>query len=265
MKLERLQRMARFVIILFGTLTVVAGAATYWLNMQTGASDAHHEALSRVRAYIQEHGLTPQVQEQLEALPRDRYWTATFVLERQGETPDPASDRIVAASPPELVGRTERDFTSQFGPPGSTLISGWGDPIDNAADGRSYVLWTWHENEFFWHTFWLILAMVALVITWFASTGWLILDAQGRQASVVAGWVLLSLLSGPIAVAVWLISRPAQTQPEVCPGCGADALPDATYCVHCGYGLRPSCSGCGKVVEPAWTYCPTCRTHLTEG
>lgn len=53
-------------------------------------------------------------------------------------------------------------------------------------------------------------------------------------------------------------------QPEVCPGCGADALEGAAYCVHCGHGLKPSSPTCRRVVEPDWTYCPACKTNLTE-
>lgn len=265
MMLDRSKRIARLMIIFFGLLTVVAGVITYRLEMQSRPAESHYRSLEPIKAYIQEHGLTPAVNDQLAALHKPKIWVATFVVERRGQTMDPDTDRIVAASPPELVGKTQRDFTDQYGLPSGPRASGWGEHIDHAADGRSYVLWTWYANEFLWNAVWMLVAWVSLMIAWLASVAWLILDARGRSATAVAGWVLLALLTGPIALAVWFISRPTQPQPEVCPGCGTDTLSDATYCVHCGHGLKPACPGCRKVVESEWTYCPTCRTNLTEG
>lgn len=258
---ETYQRIARLVIIFFGALTVVAGVTTYWLTIEAKPPASHFQSLGLVQAYIQEHGLTPEVQEHLEALPKHKAWIATFVVEESGVD----TGRIVAATPRELIGKVLGDFTGQYSHLAGTGPNGWGAPVEAAADGMSYTVWTWHLlHDYFWKSFWTAVAFVSLVITWLASCIWLALDARGRSATAVAGWVFLCLLTGPIAVAVWLISRPSPRQPEICPGCGATAVPDATYCVQCGHGLKPACPNCCKVVAAEWTYCPACRTNLVE-
>lgn len=260
------KRMARLVVILFSALALVAGITTGWLNKQMQPPYWLTGHMEPIKAYIKQHGITPEVNQQLAGLPNPKNWAATFITERQGENFDAETDRIVAANPPELVGMTQRQFYDQYqGPqPGP---SGWGENIEDPARGKSYLLWTMYNRKTFWAQLWATVAWIAVGIAWLGLTAWLWFDARERGVPAVAGWVLLGLLTGPIALAVWFISRPtraSEPEPEVCPGCGADTPPDAAYCVRCGYGLKSTCPTCRKVVEPDWTYCPACRTNLAE-
>lgn len=104
-----------------------------------------------------------------------------------------------------------------------------------------------------WFAFWVTLAL------------WLYQDAKGRLGSKALPWLGLGLIGGPVAIAIWLIQRPAPpAPPPVCPTCRTVQVEDATYCVACGAHLKPTCGECGRAIELSWKHCPTCGNHLDQ-
>src|SRR3990172_4203466 len=100
---------------------------------------------------------------------------------------------------------------------------------------------------------------------------------QDRIIHILAA-LLVAVLSLP-GVVIYLILRPAKTIDEtyqhtleeealltevearqVCPGCGANTLPDWQLCPTCHTKLRKTCSNCGRLMELPWKICPYCGT-----
>lgn len=258
------KRIARLVIILFAALSLVAGLTSAWLDRQL--QPASHKDLVPIKEHIRKHGITEDLNHRLAGAPKHKNWVATVVVERQGEHFEPRSSRIVAANPPDHVGKTQAEFNDQFdrvsGRPGP---SGWGETIESAPDGKSYMIWTMYIHDTTWIETWAMVTVAAGLVAWLGLTAWLLYDARERRASAIAGWVLLSLITGPVALAVWFISRPpleSEPEQEICRGCGADTPLNAAFCVRCGHALRPACPDCRRPVEVDWSYCSTCGTNL---
>lgn len=103
------------------------------------------------------------------------------------------------------------------------------------------------------------------LLFWLCLALWVYQDAKERQVKQALPWLGLGLFGGPVAVAIWLIQRPAAPPPApVCPVCATQQVEDATYCVNCGVHLKPTCQECGRAIQPSWKHCPTCGNHLAE-
>ncbi|HWI64371.1 MAG TPA: zinc ribbon domain-containing protein [Symbiobacteriaceae bacterium] len=133
-----------------------------------------------------------------------------------------------------------------------------------APDGREFYLLMWYRG-FDKFTAWFDLALaVAVVSLWVCLALWVFHDAKVRRSKARVGWLLLTLMTGPVGLAVWLVVRTDPSKKPVCPGCGADAVSGTMFCVRCGHPLYPSCPECGRRVESDWAYCGTCGASLED-
>lgn len=247
--------------------------------------DAYSEQLSAIEAHIRKHGITPELNRIMAAIPpsmRFHRFYGVFVQEKprtipivdqhgnvvlqevQEETEGP---KILAAYPQEWIGKLAKDvypkYPSSWYARKTKMGTGMGAEV-TAPDGRKYdVTLLLLENRL---PFWAAerVFLLAVVLVWVSLAAWIYVDAHSRVKPAAPAWLLLGLLTGPFALAVWLIIRPSPAANAVCPGCGADAPKDALFCVRCGYALRAACPECRRAVGQDWHYCASCGAHLSD-
>jgi hypothetical protein len=249
-------------------------ARTNWNRVRDPAKQ-----MPEVVQELRTNGLTPQVQELLKAAIGSKGVDMAYVTEDPelfvlGGSPQlPLQMRsarealVLAASRPEWVGTTAREISSKFS--GSIYVTGMRVQAPGAKAYGVYTvtslgitpLWLKPQGEV-WPT------TAAVVLAWMAVAAWIYLDARDKGSAAPA-WLLLGLLTGPVALAVWLIYSYTQgtfpaVKPKPCPGCGADVPRGAAFCVRCGHALRPACPDCRRPVEVDWAYCGACGRNLAE-
>lgn len=216
-------------------------------------------------AHIRSKGVTPELDEVLAKDPKPKEWKFTYV------TPGPhvmdlpwypgtrEEPTIVAATLPELIGRSPSDVGRELG----TFYSNGASA--SAPDGKVYIVWTAGTPNLVPVETATKTSFVVWALTWLTLAAWIYLDARERRMTNAPAWLLLGLLAGPLALAVWLIYRYTQDRegPKACPGCGAETVKGAAFCVRCGFALRPACPSCRKPVEYDWAHCAACGTNLT--
>lgn len=83
--------------------------------------------------------------------------------------------------------------------------------------------------------------MFVALLAWTVLAGWVYLDARSRGNANAPSWGLLTMLTGPVALLVWLISRrtpePLPAVPA-CPQCRAPVALDWAPCGACGESLQ---------------------------
>ena len=52
---------------------------------------------------------------------------------------------------------------------------------------------------------------------------------------------------------------------NLCPGCGAETAPGASFCGKCGTRLESACPACGRAVVAGDSFCPGCGASLEGG
>lgn len=133
-----------------------------------------------------------------------------------------------------------------------------------APDGNRYYLMMWRQDTLDVFKWLATLASLGLLGAWMFLALWVQADARVRGSRAAAGWLLLTLMTGPVGLAVWLVARGEPVPKPLCPGCGADMVPGTMFCVRCGHPLHPACPECGSKVEADWAHCGTCGTSLGE-
>ena len=230
------------------------------------------DGLRDVASYLEQSGLGPDLSFHLEtAVKQNPDWAAVYVAERPAELNHAMAlfdQEVLAAYPAELLNLTTGDALS---PLRTDWRHGLGSsPIASAipsADGKVYDVWVAQLIPMsLWGTIAHDAAWVALLLAWLSLALWLFLDVRAHRSAAAPAWLLLGLASGPVAVAVWLITCHARQAPaaEPCPGCGADTISDAAFCVRCGHALRPACPDCRRPVAVDWANCAACGSSLTE-
>lgn len=173
--------------------------------------------------------------------------------------------QVLAATNTTLEGKSHRDLQDGL------ITQGWEGSAQEVSspDGTAYLVVTARlgptlPGRVGAPAF--LAGLVAAALAWLCLAAWIYLDAQERGSTAAPGWALLGVLAAPLALAVWLINRPApkaEAQP-ICPGCGADTTKDGAFCVRCGYALQPTCPDCKRPVAADWTYCAACGNNLVE-
>jgi hypothetical protein len=211
---------------------------------------------------IETNGFTPQAVDAVHRLQLPAGVTYAYVVEATGDR------RVLAANPPELEGKSEKDLMNALL---ENRLQAEAARV-KAPDDREYKVGSARTQPTLPRVGAPIFlaGLVAAALAWLALAAWIYLDARQRGSTAAPGWALLGLLASPLALAVWLISRRGQdtvetaTTPPVCPGCGADTVKDAAFCVRCGFALHPSCPECRRLVQTDWSYCATCGRSLSE-
>ncbi|HYF77559.1 MAG TPA: zinc ribbon domain-containing protein [Symbiobacteriaceae bacterium] len=133
-----------------------------------------------------------------------------------------------------------------------------------APDGDRYYVMMWRQGMHDIYRFMATLVFLGFLGGWVSLGLWVHADARVRGSRATAGWLLLTLMTGPVGLAVWLVARSEPVPKPLCPGCGADMVPGTMFCVRCGHPLHPACPECGRQVEPDWAHCGTCGASLGE-
>jgi|GEM_PF-1906737 len=241
------------VLALVGAALPVADA-WYW----TRAQDRLLSQYQPIMAHIAQQGPTQDLQERLLAIQRPSAVEAVFIS-RMG----PGEPRIIAAFPDQYLGTVAGSWEALAN---ADRMIPYGRIFQGAGEAP-YQLLLLVERPIWVAPLGLALFIGGMALAWLSIALWIYLDARDRAPSAAPAWLLLGLLAGPVALAVWLISRGARPEAPVtavCPGCGGDTPADAIYCPHCRFALKPSCPACHHPVRTNWTYCATCGSDLAD-
>jgi hypothetical protein len=231
--------------------------------------------LPEVMQEIRSNGISSRVSELL-VVGRQRAdtWAVAYVVEgdpmfgaygQVAPAEQAKAPVILAASSPELVGKLRQYALTGIPGPGysmaTTLLAPNGKPytVFIAMANDPLPLWVRAKAQVWPVT-------IAVALAWLALAAWIYLDAR-EKGSAAPAWLLLGLLTGPVALAVWLIYTYTQGSfpaPKPCPGCGADTVRGTAFCVRCGFALRPACPDCRRPVEVDWVHCGACGRSLSE-
>ncbi len=216
--------------------------------------------LAEVIRKVETYGISSEVEPALSLVARRFTAAAVYVV-------DVRLGRVELAYPPEMVGIDTRDIDRTLRKIHGNRFGNYTVPQTapaTAPDGTRYVVSAIGTAR----APGLLVALLytfygGLILGWLSMAAWVYLDARHAGGAAV-GWGLLTLLSGPLALAVWLIYRRThQGRPgPACAACGKDQEPHALYCPHCGHPTRPACPECHRPVESEWTYCAACGTDL---
>lgn len=273
----RTEKLVRYLAIALSIAAVVTGSCLALVR------DSHtflrSEETSRLVHFVAQRvasdGVTADMNELVASGDKPKGWLATVVLEEVDFDGVYATCRAVAASDPNLMGLDTREIHDRLearlgrfkgvdsvrlpvkATDGSAITALSGNPYHVAVYGVNY----YGHVQYVGFTF-----LGSAVGAWLAVALWVVMDARQRSRNSAAAWGLLSLLTGPVALGVWLISRPASTgsAPVVCPSCGSAPPAGAAYCVRCGNAIAALCPKCARHVELDWSYCGHCGTPLAD-
>lgn len=79
----------------------------------------------------------------------------------------------------------------------------------------------------------ILILLIAFVVINIAILVWVVKDAKARGMGSPIGWLVLTLLFGPLALIVYFFSRPKGAL-TVCASCGNKHLEGMAKCPHCG-------------------------------
>ncbi len=241
---------------------VLVGTVASRARLTLGYDPAYEAWFAYLRKGVDDRA---EMERLLRTLPRPADWVATYVTEyNPARTSSDPPARVGASEPNGLTGRTVAEAQREFVPgPFHYLRQHYyhGDPKKGDLPYALVVV------EMVSSAHWAWLAILGAVTAWLSLAAWVYTDARERRSGAAPAWTLLTFLTGPVGVAVWLIARldvwrsPAA---EPCPGCGATVSAEHAFCVRCGHAVRPACPGCRRPVEADWGYCGTCGTELGE-
>ncbi|HLN60998.1 MAG TPA: zinc ribbon domain-containing protein [Symbiobacteriaceae bacterium] len=263
------KRITAVLALVFSLLCVSAlGVRAYSEVVLSTANSADPGPTEAIANRIRTGGFTQEVVAQVRSATLPPDWIYIYVAE--GRTP-PSSRSILAASLAKMEGVSEQNlFAALMADPRPAY--GYASLV-TAPDGREYSVGVVRKQNWLYMnttTYSTLAAMVTGLLAWLALAAWVYLDARQRGSAAAPGWALLGLLAGPLALAVWLVARRTEAAPdagpegapEACPGCGADTVAGASFCVRCGYALRPACPSCRRPVETDWAHCAACGEPL---
>lgn len=98
---------------------------------------------------------------------------------------------------------------------------------------------------------------VAFVVLQLSLAWWVFADARRRGSSRAFAWGTLTLLTGLVGAAVYMVARREERH---CGSCGSAVERGFNHCPHCGRTLKRLCPQCGHHVWDGWTYCVSCGT-----
>jgi hypothetical protein len=224
--------------------------------------------LADVIRRIQDQGLTPEAEQAMGLVARRYGASAVYVLKDNGEGPGGSPwGRVEAAYPPQLVGSYAWTVLGRLGDLEGNRFGGyvaWDKARVTAPDGTRYAIYLAHGSK---APTGIVVAIYAVpgaaLLAWLSVAFWVYFDARERRLQA-AGWGLLGVLAGPLALAVWLIYRRNNHAVPTCGACGRDLVEGALYCAHCGQPCAPGCPNCHRPVQPGWRHCVACGTDLEE-
>lgn len=247
------RRLVRLACLFLGLMVVTFLGTSLWdLSTHARIQAVAREAVLRAPA----EGTADQYRAFLDGLPRPSGWISYSIEARD---PTTWTRRLIARVSNPAWEQPIAHLLDNFG----VLDSSWvfGMPLVDSERTHYQLAYTrvmpgpivFFAIIGFGLAFWVTLAL------------WLYQDAKGRLGSKALPWLGLGLIGGPVAIAIWLIQRPAPPPPPpVCPACKTEQVEEATYCVDCGAHLKPTCGECGRAIEQGWKHCPTCGNHLDQ-
>jgi len=116
--------------------------------------------------------------------------------------------------------------------------------------------------------FWFPFSIVATLFFLLLTSGILVyFDARVVNMHRPFLWGLVSLISFPIGLLIYLIVRPGAPKIVSCHHCGKKVKETFAICPYCGAELlysKPRCPKCEREVEKDWIFCPYCQTMLQK-
>jgi RNA polymerase subunit RPABC4/transcription elongation factor Spt4 len=190
--------------------------------------------------------------------PRNRAPAPYFAdpMLRSPEVEERLRTLMVQPRPPDAPGWTPRMLV---------------EPIYNRQDpsiliGRLFVLPQWNESAlasaaFHMDPFFVIGAVLSLVLYWLMLPWWVYLDARPRTEKAVP-LAIFVLLTNFLGWLTYLVIRPEADR--ICPVCVTLLEPGFRLCPHCGWSGALRCRQCGRGVRSDWRFCPYCEMPRTE-
>ncbi|MGH4122183.1 MAG: zinc ribbon domain-containing protein [Clostridium sp.] len=89
---------------------------------------------------------------------------------------------------------------------------------------------------------------------------WIYLDGKRRGDEYVWLWSILSLISFPVPLIIYLIIN--RSGKRKCKNCGKALDINLKSCPYCGDNTKKQCVNCGNMVEKDWNFCPNCNEKL---
>lgn len=254
--------------VVLSLVAVISGILGYSFRIPRDFAESKEtgDMLGEIARYLQANGVTPDLSRLMNEVEKHRSWLATVVTVKEVDQDrfNPFGDEIVAATDPLLVGLTLADVY-----PRVSYGLGKYERIDNTAltiklpDGSMYTVAAFGKQ--YWGRTYLARTVFAASVfgAWFTIAAWVVTDVKERQVAGLTGWTLLAVLTGPVALGVWLTARPSY-RARFCPGCGSLIAPGSAYCTRCGHPIVATCPRCGRSVDVEWGYCGNCGTALRE-
>jgi hypothetical protein len=257
-----------YLALVLSITAVATGAFIPFANPAALRSKETTQLLHSVAQQVLSNGITSDLNEYLASGSKPKDWLATVVLRQVESDGVYAIGQAVAASNPRLVGLNTQEVLDH-------LRSGLeeGESIESlqipvlTPDGTPHWVAAYNTPRYYGYIGFAWTALFSSIIgAWLAIAAWVVMDVGELQKANVVAWALLSLMAGPVALGVWLISRPTsgKTEPVFCPSCGSTIPAEAAYCVRCGHPILALCPKCGRRVDLEWVYCGSCGTPLTE-
>lgn len=281
-----LKRLIATVAMFYGLATLVTAGWAYYLeqNWYQGEWQSAAAIEAEVSRVIRESGVTGGVPKLLTQMNVAMNWSASYLTEA-GRDDAP----ILAATTERLTNQTWSEIDQVY----RMSDYYWRGSLRHTfvgPDGKRYALWALLDRK---SIAWPLLNQIALVTAaaaWLAIATWLALDARDRAGASVRAWFLLGLLTGPVGMALWLVSgrglgqrpgagsgsesgprlgrasgfRAGAGQSPACPGCGQAPPDGSAFCPRCGFALAPICPECKHTVALDWDYCTRCGAPLVD-
>lgn len=255
-------------LVLFIIAVATGVFTTFFAHPNASWSNEAYQLLDSAAQQVLSNGITSDLNEYLASGSKPKDWLATVVFRQVEFDRDYATGQAVAASDPRLVGLNTREVGDQLGSSDKGGgIQGTQKPVVTPG-GTPHLVTVYGTPQYIKGYTWLVgtVPFFSIIGAWLAIAAWVVVDVRERQKANVVAWALLSLVAGPVALGVWLISRPGsgKAKPVFCPSCGSTIPADAAYCVRCGHPILALCPKCGRRVDLEWVYCGSCGTPLTE-
>ncbi len=265
------KRFVACVAIILSLFTIVFGTyAIVFDNPNHQWSKEASRLMDSAAIEITTNGISPGLGDYLsQEGAQTEAWLATAVLEPLGLDDVLFTGRVVAASDPRLVGLFADEAATYMDSrrPEDQNLCVFGKEV-TVADGTTYHIYAYGASRYFIGFSWLVGTMMfySAIAAWLALGVWVALDVNEFQKDNVIPWTVLTLVTGPVALGVWLIFRSGKHKagPANCPSCGSDIPKGAAYCVRCGHQTIPLCPRCKKRVELDWEYCGSCGALLSD-
>jgi len=79
----------------------------------------------------------------------------------------------------------------------------------------------------------ILFVLIAIFVINIAILVWVVKDAKARGMGSPLGWLILTLILGPIGLIIYIFARP-KGEKTPCPNCGNKRLASMAQCPHCG-------------------------------